>query len=633
MNNVKLYSNGSAVITKEFSLEQKPVKITIPVKKEDLDYVVSSLTILGDVTVSEPPNYTPTNSNPTTLTLDSKNVFRDLAIKLKGAEVEITLSGPNIMKGKLFGIQTHLENLNNVVIERFNISIGNEQGIRQIQENYIQSIKFTDEFVQAEIDKSLTAAFSTIKPDSRNIDLTILPNKNSKLAAISYATPCAAWKTIYQLRINNNKALLEQQAVVDNDTDDDWKDVKLSVITGEPISFLTDIADIRRPTLSKVNVVSDSAIGAVAAEESHRRAGLSPKSLRSASLDSSLESMSASGGRDYYQPVKVEEAEVKESGDFSIFTAPNQATILSRKSAIIGLRNITIDESKIVLLYKPTKNERRPFTSLKFKNPATSLTKGVCEVYVDGDRQGKCILENANKNEEVFLVYALETGVKIFREVSNANTKQTKIKISDSTVYCESLVTQKTTYNVQNNKSTNFQMEMEYIRTWKDSEFKISVSHGEQSSVDTITGCRIGVVLPSNGTLNVTVTESLVQKQTYVLGSWIDSNIVIEDHPLVKDAKIQDVLKLQKVIDSIQREIFATQEVAKVRLEEQNRLINLIPNLHKMQADTCRNELAELETEIKSLKKITLPKLQKDWEVAKDNLNLALSKLKTEWKE
>jgi hypothetical protein len=83
--------------------------------------------------------------------------------------------------------------------------------------------------------------------------------------------PVAAWKSRYHLRINKGKAELVGQAVVDNDTDDDWKDTIISVITGEPINFSTDLAEIRRPARTKINVVNDKAQSAVGVEDAINR--------------------------------------------------------------------------------------------------------------------------------------------------------------------------------------------------------------------------------------------------------------------------------------------------------------------------------------------------------------------------
>ena len=90
MNSVTLYSNGTAVIRREYAFnDQQPQRISIPVRKSDLDDVISSLSVFGDVTITEPPTYTPTNAQETTLTLNPASVLKDLATKLAGAAVEI----------------------------------------------------------------------------------------------------------------------------------------------------------------------------------------------------------------------------------------------------------------------------------------------------------------------------------------------------------------------------------------------------------------------------------------------------------------------------------------------------------------------------------------------------------------
>lgn len=659
MNSVKLYSSGSAVITKGFQLKGEPLKVTIPVKKDDLDEVVTSLSVLGNVTLPEPPSYTPTNSNPTTLSLDGKNVLKELATKLRGAEAEITQTNTAVSKGRVYGIQTYQQETNGSVFERFRILLGTAEGVKQFEEADIASLRFTDEFVQSEIDKSLAASFAAIKPDSRNVDLTIVPNQGAVSAAVSYATPCAAWKTRYQIRLLKGIATLERQAVVDNDTDDDWKEVTLSVITGEPISFSTDIADIRRPARSRVNVVSDIATGAVGAEDaiipssmnfgdrsggvSHSRPMAKVAAMRGMTAACSLESVNEnySGGGfelaafDTLQVAEVQSADVRESGDFSVFTAPNPVTILSRKSAIIGLGNLALEDAKTVLLYKPSKNERRPYTAIKFtNNTPNSLSKGVCEVYVDGDRQGKCVLENTKQGEEAFLVHAVETGVKAFRDSGNVENRRVRIKIADGVAYCEQLTTQQTKYRVQNSKGEDFQFEIEHNRQWTGSKLTVLVDEGQQTSVDTPSGCRISTTLPSNGLLVVTVTETLVQNQQYGIGSyWLQQSIVSVNHPLARNKGIQAVITAQQALDSVQSKINESEQEVETLTEEQTRLIALIPSLHAAQANSSKNELAEAEGQIKTLKKTTLPELRKELKQATASVQVALSKLKADWSD
>jgi hypothetical protein len=100
---------------------------------------------------------------------------------LRGSEVEITTNNQVKTVGKLFGIQNYQQEVNGSIFDKFRILLGTDAGIRQFDETEVSSLKFKDEFVQSEIDKSLAACFSKIKPDSRNIDLTIVPNGKADL--------------------------------------------------------------------------------------------------------------------------------------------------------------------------------------------------------------------------------------------------------------------------------------------------------------------------------------------------------------------------------------------------------------------------------------------------------------------
>lgn len=640
-NSVKLYSNGSAVITKGYRLKGKdPLRVTIPVKKTDLDEVVSSISVLGNVSLPEPPNYTPTNSNPTTLSLDGKSVVKELATKLRGAEATITTTGGKTVVGRVLGVQTYQQETNGSVFEKFRVVMGTKDGVRQVEETEIASLDFTEDFVKSEIAKSLDANFSTIKPDSRNVEVTMIGNADNAEAAISYATPCAAWKTRYVLRLLKGVATIEGQAIVDNDTDDDWNNVNLSVITGEPISFSTDIADIRRPNRSRVNVVSDNATGAVYAEESFGPAIAAAASLcampaAAESYGGTLDDCSG-GGLESYTPAQQASASVKESGDFSVYTSPSPVTILSRKSAIINLFSLPLDGAKTVLLYKPNANDRRPFTAVKFKNTTTnSLNKGVCEVYVDGDRQGKCVLENTKKGEEAFLIHAVETGVKVLRETGRQESRRNRVKISNGISYCDTLHTQQTTYRVQNSKGEAFQFEIEHTRLWQGGKITATANNGhaaEVSSVDTPSGVRLSLTLPANGYVNVTVNEAFTQQQQFNFDSYMLQSFG-NDKALSENKAIQSIIALQKKVDEIQASIDEANTEIDTLTEEQTRLAELIPSVHGDQANTFKTEVGEAEVALKELKKKKLPALTKSLNAAEKEVQAALAKLTLDWSE
>src|SRR2546426_12385147 len=61
------------------------------------------------------------------------------------------------------------------------------------------------------------------------------------------------WKTSYRLELTEKKPpFLQGWAIVENTTDDDWKAVNLTLVSGRPISFIMDLYQslyVPRPTV------------------------------------------------------------------------------------------------------------------------------------------------------------------------------------------------------------------------------------------------------------------------------------------------------------------------------------------------------------------------------------------------
>ena len=76
------------------------------------------------------------------------------------------------------------------------------------------------------------------------IDLAIELDRPAAEATISYAVPTPTWKASYRLVLpaaGAEDALLQGWAVVNNTSEQDWRDVKLTLATGAPLSFAIDL--------------------------------------------------------------------------------------------------------------------------------------------------------------------------------------------------------------------------------------------------------------------------------------------------------------------------------------------------------------------------------------------------------
>ncbi len=74
----------------------------------------------------------------------------------------------------------------------------------------------------------------------------LLSRQVSRRVSIAYATPTAAWKATYRIILpkadaTDKRALLQAWALIDNVSDEDWTGVNLSLATGAPLSFASDL--------------------------------------------------------------------------------------------------------------------------------------------------------------------------------------------------------------------------------------------------------------------------------------------------------------------------------------------------------------------------------------------------------
>ncbi|MFM7130341.1 MAG: hypothetical protein ACKO0V_13400 [bacterium] len=639
MNHVTLYSNGTAVISREYRVEgDTPVKIQIPVSKVNLDDVISSLSVFGEVAIASPPTYAPTNAQATSLTLESKNILVDMVTKLAGAEVEVEAG--QFYKGRLVGLQPSKKIVNQQLVSIPMLVVLTEKGLQQVELEAVVALRFIDAMVQGEINKALQTSLQKIKPDSSFVELSLRPLQGPTTAILQYATPVAAWKIRYHLRMTDGRLELDGQAIVDNDTDDDWVETMITTVTGEPITFSTDLAEIGRPNRSRVNLVRKETKGAVSAAQGRVR-HLKTMSVNEIENNYDLRDMDSepsiptaylkSGNR---RKADQTQAEVRESGSLSIFHSPHPFSIQAHRSAIIPLFRTSFDSGKPYLFYNERHDTQNPFRAIRFVNQSShSLGRGVCEVFIDGDFQGKSILESTKQGQDAYVIYARETGVVVSKKVDTLESRLVVVKLSGGKRFCRYMAKHTTRYTITNDQATEFQLELEHLRTDNSSvELEVDAAIGDVTRVEIPGGERIGVKLLPLKRQQIKVVEQIIHHEDVQLDSnWLVRVTQASDSSLLDHPVVAACLDIQQQIDETKDLIDEKEAESKARNEEQKRVIELIPHAHPEQAAQWRHELAELEKQQRDLVRTTLPQLKQNIKRLKEDLSQKLSGLFYEW--
>ena len=92
--------------------------------------------------------------------------------------------------------------------------------------------------------------------DEGRVGLSIMLDRPGQEVAVAYAVPAPTWKASYRLVLpeaGEQEVLLQAWASVNNTTEQDWRDVTLTLAAGEPLSFAIDLHTpeyVARPDLS-----------------------------------------------------------------------------------------------------------------------------------------------------------------------------------------------------------------------------------------------------------------------------------------------------------------------------------------------------------------------------------------------
>src|SRR5262252_5133182 len=616
-NYLTIFSNGMAHFTRQLPAVKERTTVQIPVKRTSLADALATLAFFGNVKITEPASYPVTDADKV-LTIDPSNVTRDLATKLAGTKVEVTERAGGTTKGTLFGIQPYEERVGEAVVERYRVGIYDEaSALQTFNDSDVKAIKFLDPTVQQEIKKALERCASTINPESTNVSVGLAPEGKTEGQEVIYqlTIPFSAWQPVYQLRIKKGECEIEASAKVDNPTDEDLNDYIVSVATGDPNTFETDQADVRKPRRQRVNIISDQATGAVGAEDAlpewaanqaevaeledsgvRARGGaarVAKSQVYGAARPMPAPAMAAQafGGVPEMARAEGGGAVVSDVGDFAIYTSKNPVNIGRKRSAVIPLFQADA-QGQVLLLYKEQADAKRPYRAVKFKNTTEySLGKGSCTVYSDDVYQGQVVLEATKPGEERTLPHARENGVRVFKNPPGSNggstsDRRVRIEITKGTVVIDNVNTHETVYRFNNSKPETFNVEIEHPRQIGDARTTFQVKGNSGPSAALENGLRIPCKLPGKGQLEVRVQETYPISQTVILYQnpvqnfqWFLRSVIEVDNPpekLAKSRKITNVIDLFNKVTEANEKVHEAEQEVQVLSREQARKLELV---------------------------------------------------------
>jgi len=176
----------------------------------------------------------------------SQNLSRaDLLTQLRGAKVTCHLLDGKTLTGTIIGVEIEKVpsgekgDLQEIPV----LNLLNEQGATSIRMPTVQYVSFEDPRLQEELNKALSALVQARDQDKKAVSFQFA-GEGTRRVKIGYVVETPIWKTSYRLLLDDGKdakPFIQGWAIVENQTDTDWNNVQLSLVSGRPISFIQDL--------------------------------------------------------------------------------------------------------------------------------------------------------------------------------------------------------------------------------------------------------------------------------------------------------------------------------------------------------------------------------------------------------
>src|SRR5262249_41192391 len=260
-----LYSSGVGYFQREGTVEGNArVHLTFPA--QDINDLLKSMVLqdLGGGTISA-VSYD--SQAPVEKTLQSFAVnltgnpgFGAILGQARGERVEVTLqqgnaAQPSNLTGAIIGVEKqHQPAGKDAAAEVEMLNLWCAEGMRSVKLSDVQRVRFLNPVLDSEFRRALETLAQSHDTQKKAVSLSF-SGQGKRPVQVSYVVENPIWKTSYRLVLSNKKdgkPMLQGWAVVENASEEDWKDVRLALVSGRPISFQMDLYQplyVPRPTV------------------------------------------------------------------------------------------------------------------------------------------------------------------------------------------------------------------------------------------------------------------------------------------------------------------------------------------------------------------------------------------------
>jgi len=624
---VILYSSGVGYFQREGTVEGNTrVDLTFPV--QDINDLLKSM-ILQDLGGGVISAVSYDSLAPIEKTLQSFAVnltgnpgFGAILGQARGEKVEVTLqqgnaAQPGNVTGSIIGVEKQKQQVGkDVIVEVEMLNLWCAEGMRSVKLADVQRVRFLNPVLDSEFKRALETLALSHDTQKKAVSLSF-NGEGKREVRVSYVVENPIWKTSYRLVLSakkEGKPMLQGWAVVDNSSEEDWKDVRMALVSGRPISFQMDLyqplyvprpvvepelfASLRPPTYqgAMTSSAGQGTFSKVSASVTATGGGTPGEDAKP------KEEPRKAGGVQAEQFKRVKErmneeidlrkgvassATAGELGDFFQYVIDHPITLPRQKSAMLPIVQKEVEAAR-VSIYNERTQAKHPLLGLRFKNTTgMHLMQGPITVFEGSSYAGDARVLDITPKDERLISYAIDLGVEVepdsgrrpnaidpgFSPVPRPVRQErlTKVKLNKGILFQTTRVREEKTYNLKNRTEHDRTVLIEH--PFRSDFNLVSKDKPAERTRDVY---RFEVKLPAGKSASQEVVEEQDVQTTVQLTNSDDNQMrFFLSQPVVSEAvksALNKALELKGKLSETQRELQQQERQLKVIVDDQVRL-------------------------------------------------------------
>jgi hypothetical protein len=614
---IVLFSSGVGYFQREGTVEDNArVDLTFPV--QDINDLLKSMVVRdhdgGVVSTVSYDSNAPVEKTLKSfaINLNGNPSFAGILSQARGEKVEVVLqqtnaTQPGTLNGTVVGIETQHQPAGKdgaVTVELLNLWC--TDGMHSVKLSEVQRVRFLNPIMDSEFKKALETLAQSHDTQKKAVSLNFV-GEGKRRVTVGYVVENPIWKTSYRLvlpRDKEDKPFLQGWAVVENPTDEDWKDCRMALVSGRPISFQMDLYTplfVPRPVVEPELFASLRPVAYSGNLNADRAAGFMAPTLPAASAVADLADAEQrglrreaqkdlkaggkpnSGGYGFETKKALEQkmhlgegvssaATASKLGDFFQYVIDKPVSLPRQKSALLPIVNKDVEGTRLSI-YNEHTQAKFPLLGLRLKNTSgLHLMQGPITVFEGSNYAGDARILDLQPKEERLISYAVDLGTEVNPVPSSDNGRYTMVKAVKGVLHTTTELKETKTYTIKNRNEQERTVLIEHpVRN----EFKLIEDKVKPVEVASDV-YRFEVKVPAGKTETQVVTEERVLNEQVVLSNFNDDQIrVFLNNPVTGEkvkSGLKEALDLRFAVAKTQREIGEQQKQLKVITEDQVRL-------------------------------------------------------------